>query len=74
VADVAAESAAAASGLHVGDEIVDVNGKSAKSVPLYDLREEFKGSVGTKFTLRVKGKEGDSQANRTVIVTLADQV
>ena len=48
--------------------------KSAKSVPLYDLREEFKGSVGTKFTLRVKGKEGDSQANRTVIVTLADQV
>jgi len=74
VADVTTASAAAASGLQAGDEIVDVNGKSAKSVALYDLREEFKGSVGTKFTLRVKGKEGDRQAERTVIVTLADQV
>jgi len=74
VADVAAESAAATSGLVVGDEILDVNGKSAKSVALYDLREEFKGPVGTKFTLRVKGKEGGSTADRAVIVTLADQV
>jgi C-terminal processing protease CtpA/Prc len=51
-----------------------VNGKSAKNVPLYDLREEFKGAVGTQFTLRVRGKQGDHQGERTVILTLADQV
>jgi PDZ domain/Aspartyl protease len=74
VADVAAQSAAAASGLAVGDEITEVNGKSAKSVALYDLREQFKGSVGTRFSLRVKGKEEGAKADRAVVVTLADQV
>lgn len=74
VADVATESAAAVSGLAVGDEIVSVNGKSAKDVALYDLREEFKGPIGTRFTLRVQGRQGDAQAERTVVLTLADQV
>jgi Aspartyl protease/PDZ domain len=74
VADVATESAAARSGLAVGDEIVSVNGKSATDVALYDLREEFKGPIGTQFTLRIKAKEGGSKAERSVILTLADQV
>lgn len=70
VADVATESAAAGIGLAVGDEIVSVNGKAAKDVPLYELREELKGAVGTQFTLAVKGKKGA----RTLTLTLADQV
>jgi len=74
VADVATESAAAHSGLAVGDEIVSVNGKSAKDLALYDLREEFKGAIGTQFTLRVKSKHGDDIGERRVILTLADQV
>ncbi len=70
VADVANQSAAAGVGLIVGDEIVSINGKPAKDVALYDLRDEFKNAVGTKFVLGVKGKNGD----RTVTLTLADQV
>jgi hypothetical protein len=70
VADVAAGSAAAGGGLAAGDEIMSVNGKSAQNIALYDLREQFKGAVGTAFTLRVKGKEGE----RTVSLALADQV
>jgi hypothetical protein len=53
---VATESAAAGIGFAAGDEIVSVKGKSAKDVALYDLREEFKNAVGTKFELRVKEK------------------
>jgi len=74
VADVTPESAAAGGGLAVGDEIVSVNGKSAANVALYDLREEFKGAIGTRFTLQVKGGQGDAKGERTVILTLADQV
>lgn len=70
VVDVATESAAAAIGLIPGDKIMSVNGKSANSVALYRLREEFKGAVGTKFTLRVLAHKGQ----RTLVLTLADQV
>jgi len=49
---------------------VSVNGKPAKDVPLYELREQLKGAVGTKFTLAVKDKKGE----RTVTLALADQV
>jgi membrane-associated protease RseP (regulator of RpoE activity) len=70
VGDVVAGSAAARAGLAVGDEITAVNGKSAADVALYDLREEFKGAAGTRFTLRIRTKQGDS----SVILTLADQI
>jgi len=70
VGDVVAGSAAARSGIAVGDEIVSVNGKSAHDIPLYELREQFKGRVGARFTLAIKGKQGE----RTVVLTLADQV
>jgi hypothetical protein len=70
IGDIVAGSAAAASGLSVGDEILSVNGKGAKDIALYDLREQFKGAVGTQFTLRIKGKLGE----RTVAMALADQV
>jgi membrane-associated protease RseP (regulator of RpoE activity) len=74
VADVVAGSAAARSGLAVGDEILSVNGKPAQSVALYEVREQFKGEIGTRFTLRVKGRAGNGKGERTVILTLADQV
>jgi len=74
VADVTGESAAAAAGLAVGDEIVSVNGKNAKDVALYDLREEFKGAIGTRFTLNVKGKQGSGKGERVVTLRLADQI
>jgi membrane-associated protease RseP (regulator of RpoE activity) len=70
IADVADESAAAKAGLTVGDEIVAVNGKPAKDVTLYGLREEFKGAVGTRFNLHVRSKGGE----RNVALTLVDQV
>lgn len=70
VADVATESAAAKLGLAEGDVITKVNGKPAKEVQLYALREEFKGNVGTKFTLAVKSKSGE----KTLTLVLADQV
>ena len=70
VADVAADSAAAKLGLAEGDEITKINGKPAKEVQLYALREEFKGAVGTKFSLALKGKSGE----KTLTLVLADQV
>ncbi len=47
-----------------------MNGQPAKNVQLYDLREQFKGAVGTRFKLHLKGKRGE----RDVTLTLADQV
>jgi hypothetical protein len=70
IADVANDSAAAKAGVASGDEILAVNGQPAKDVQLYDLREQFKGTVGTPFKLHLKGKEGE----RDVTVTLADQI
>ncbi len=74
VADVTPQSAAAAVGLVVGDRIQSVDGRSAKSVPLYDLRERFKGPIGTQFTLRVRPKPGLGKKERTVVLSLADQI
>jgi Aspartyl protease/PDZ domain len=70
IGDVVPQSAAAGAGLASGDEIVSVNGKSAQDIALYDLREQFKGAVGTSITLIVKGSKGE----RTTVLTLADQV
>jgi len=70
VGDIVPGSAAATSGLLVGEEILSVNGRSAKDIPLYELRDEFKQAVGTRFSLRIKGKQGE----RTVSLALADQV
>ncbi|HWG29235.1 MAG TPA: aspartyl protease family protein [Steroidobacteraceae bacterium] len=71
IADVANDSPAAKAGIATGDEILAVNGKPARDVQLYELRDEFKGAVGTPFKLRMKQKQG---GERDVTVTLADQV
>jgi hypothetical protein len=70
IADVAHDSAAAKAGIISGEEILAVNGQPAKDVQLYDLREQFKGPVGTPFKLHMKGKQGEHD----VTVTLADQI
>jgi len=70
VLDVANESAAARTGLSPGDVILAVNGKAARDLALYELREQFKGAAGTPFKLQVRGKQGE----RDLTLTLADQV
>jgi hypothetical protein len=70
VVDVANESAADKTGLAPWDVIVAVNGKPARELALYDLREQFKGAAGTPFKLQVRGKQGE----RDLTLTLADQV
>jgi len=70
VVDVANESAADKTGLAPGDVIVAVNGKPARELALYDLREQFKAAAGTPFKLQVRGKQGE----RDLTLTLADQV
>ena len=49
---------------------MSVNGKPAKDVALYELREEFKSATGTQFTLTVKSNKGE----RRTTLTLADQI
>ena len=39
-------------------------------IAVFDLREQFKGTVGVQFKLRLRGKGGE----RRVTLTLADQV
>ena len=70
IADVTPQSAAAKLGLSTGDEIISVDGKDAKDVAIYDLREEFKGPGGTAFTLGIKSKSGEKK----VTLDLADQI
>jgi hypothetical protein len=70
IADVTTNSPAAKLGLVTGDEILAINDKAAKDIQLYDLRETFKGPVGTSFVLKVKSKSG----TKTVTLVLADQV
>jgi membrane-associated protease RseP (regulator of RpoE activity) len=70
IADVTTESPAAKLGLVTGDEIVSVNGKPAKDIPLYDLREQFKGAPGTAFSLDVK----HAATAKTLTLVLANQV
>jgi hypothetical protein len=71
VEDVATESAAARIGLSSGDVIRSINGKAASQIPLYTLREEFKGAIGTPFKLEIAGKDGKA---RSLTLVLADQV
>ena len=70
VADVTTDSPAAKLGLVRGDEIVSVNGKPARDIPLYGLREEFKSAPGTAFELALKRAGG----KKSVTLVLADQV
>ena len=65
VMDVATESAAAAIGMAVGDEIVSVNGKPAKELTLHDLHEVLKGGAGTLVTLLVQGMKGERNLTLT---------
>ena len=59
---------AAAAGFKAGDEITAVDGKPAKSIPVYEMRRRLRDEApGTVVTFAVKGK-GD------VKVTLKDLI
>ena len=71
VVDVVLHAPGDEAGIKVDDEIVAVDGKPAKSIPLYDLRRRLRDErPGTVVTFTVK--RGDQQ--KTVAVTLRDLI
>jgi C-terminal processing protease CtpA/Prc len=54
--------------LSANEEILAVNGRAASRIPIEELREQFKGPVGTQISLRVRSRSG----RRTVLITLAE--
>lgn len=70
IMDVTTDSAAAQAGLAANEEILEVNGRAAERIPLEELRERFKGPVGTRISLLVRSRNG----RRPVTITLAEQI
>lgn len=71
VMDVTDKGPAQAAGIKVGDVITAVDGKPATSIPLYDLRKQWRDEApGTTVHLTLK-RDG---ATRNVAFTLRDQI
>ncbi len=71
VVDVTRDAPAAAAGLKVSDDIVAVDGKPAKSIPLYEIRRQLRDEPpGTVVTFTVKRGGGTA----SVPVTLRDLI
>ncbi len=71
VMDVTANGPAQASGLKAGDVITRVDGKPITSIPLYELRRQWRDQApGTVVKLAVKR----GSAVREVTLTLHDQI
>jgi S1-C subfamily serine protease len=71
VADVTAHAPADMAGVRAGDEIVEVDGKPAASIPVYDMRKKLRNDpVGTVIGLTVmRGGE-----RKSISVTLRDLI
>jgi carboxyl-terminal processing protease len=54
-------------GLRIGDQILDVNGKSLENVKLEDIRHLTRGEPGTEVKLKVK-REGDPKSLDFVLI------
>jgi predicted aspartyl protease len=71
VIDVVSGSPADSAGIKVGDKILAINGQSAKSLNLAEVRERFRNDrVGTKLRLRVQS----GSEERDVVLRLRNQV
>jgi hypothetical protein len=71
VMDVTARGPAQAAGIQVGDVITEVNGKSATSIPVYELRRMLRDEApGTVVNLTLR----HGTTTRRVPLTLRDQV
>ncbi|MGI9169854.1 MAG: aspartyl protease family protein [Caulobacteraceae bacterium] len=71
IVDLTAGGAAGAAGLKVGDEITSVDGVSAPSIAISDLRQRLRDEpAGTPVSLAVRS----GAATRTVTLTLRDQI
>ncbi len=70
VLDARAGTPAAVAGLHKGDMLISVDGKSASSYTLPQLRTLFSGPAGTAFSLQVRS----GSTERSVTLTLRDYV
>lgn len=68
IADVTTGSPAAHAGLAPNEEILELNGKKAEHIRIEALREMFKGPVGARIWMVVKGRTG----TRPVAITLAE--
>jgi Aspartyl protease/PDZ domain len=72
VIDVVSGSPADGAGIRVGDKILAIDDKSAKSLDLLEVRERFRSDpVGTKLRLRV---QSGSAAARDVVLSLRELV
>jgi hypothetical protein len=70
IMDVTTNSAGAQAGLLANEEILEVNGRPASRIPIDELRERFKGPVGTRISLLIKNRAG----HHTAVVTLAELI
>ncbi len=71
IVDVTATGPAEAAGLKAGDIITTVNGKPAKSIPIYEMRRRLRNEApGTLVRFAVKGDSGSREVN----VTLRDLI
>ncbi|HJU26278.1 MAG TPA: aspartyl protease family protein, partial [Rhodanobacteraceae bacterium] len=71
VMDVTANGPAQKSGIRAGDVITQVDGKPATSIPVYELRRQWRnGKPGTTVKLALKRGTG----TRAVAITLRDQI
>jgi S1-C subfamily serine protease len=71
VMDVTANGPAQEAGIRVGDVITQVDGKPATSIPVYELRRQWRdGKPGTVVKLTLKRGPG----TRAAAITLRDQI
>jgi hypothetical protein len=68
IMDVTTNSPGAQAGLLANEEILAVDGRAVRHIPIDDLREQFKGPVGTQVSLWIKSRSG----RRPVVITLSE--
>jgi carboxyl-terminal processing protease len=72
VVSVMPHSPAALGGIIANDEIVEINGISAKSIPAAEIAPSLRGEVGTKIVLRLQHPGGRLYSVKLTRVHLAD--